>query len=102
MLGMVHKLLIKRLQELREIHGLTQEEVASIINTARTTYVGYESGRTQMDYKSLLILADYYKVSLDYIFGRSDFTNHLDGYTEEELEFMIRTLSVYNHMKTKY
>ncbi len=32
----------------------------------------YENQKRQLNYESLCILADYYHVTLDYLFGRSD------------------------------
>ena len=55
-----------------------------------------------MDFAALIKLADYYKVSLDYMFGRSDFPVHPQRYTDDELEFMERALTLYKEMKDKY
>lgn len=61
----------------------------------------YEQGNREMDYSSLLKLADYYKVSLDYLFGRSAIPIHPESYTDDEIEFMIKALNLYKEMKTK-
>jgi transcriptional regulator with XRE-family HTH domain len=95
------KLLVKRLNEQRVKNNLTQEEVADILGVARTTYAMYEQGNREMDYSSLLKLADYYKVSLDYLFGRSAIPIHPESYSDDEIEFMIKALSLYKEMKSK-
>lgn len=56
-----------RLKELREMENLTQEEFAHKHNITRATYANYESGKTQPDFNTLIQIADYYKVSLDYL-----------------------------------
>lgn len=94
---------LDRLEELRDIHNLTQVEIANILGVARTTYAGYESGTREMDYKTLIKLADFYKVSLDYIFGRTkNPVQHVsDNYSDDEIEFMFKALSLYREMKEK-
>lgn len=93
---------LERLVELRLQHDLTQEEVAQIINTARSTYNGYETGRSEMDYTTLIKIADFYKVSLDYLFSRTDNPIHNESYTADEIEFMQRSLELYRELKEKY
>lgn len=96
-----NKLLVKRLCELRIQSDLTQEQVADIIGVARSTYAMYEQGNREMDYSSLLKLADFYKVSVDYLFGRTAFPIHPESYTNDEIEFMIKALNLYREMKEK-
>lgn len=58
------------LKNLRKEKGLTQNELSQIIGITRTTYAGYENNKHEPDIKTLTKIADYYKVSLDYICGR--------------------------------
>lgn len=92
---------LNRINELRNRHNLTQEEIAKIIGVARTTYGMYEQGNRRIDYEELIKLADYYKVSLDYIFERTDNPIHLESYPDDEIEFMIKALDLYREMKNK-
>jgi transcriptional regulator with XRE-family HTH domain len=94
--------LIKKLSELRRNHSLKQDEVAEILGVGRTTYAMYEQGNREMDYASLIKLADHYKVSLDYILGRSEIPIHPESYNKDEIEFMIRALGLYIEMKQKF
>lgn len=61
----------EKLAELREDMGLTQDELADKIHVARSTISGYENGTSQPSYSVLLQLADFFGVSLDYLFGRT-------------------------------
>ncbi|MBE6144550.1 MAG: helix-turn-helix transcriptional regulator [Firmicutes bacterium] len=61
-----------RIKDLREDHDLTQQEVAKILNCAQQTYSKYELGQLKIDITSLIKLADFYNVSLDYIVGTTD------------------------------
>ncbi len=63
---------IKRIRDLREDNDLTQEQIANILNTSQTMYARYERGANELPIRHLLTLADYYKVSTDYILGLSD------------------------------
>ncbi|MBS4188669.1 helix-turn-helix transcriptional regulator [Bacillus sp. FJAT-49705] len=94
-------MLTQRLVELRLKHDLKQEDIANLLGVARTTYAMYEQGNREMDYQLLIKLADYYKVSLDYLFGRSAVPIHPGSYSEDEIEFMVRSLGLYKEMKTK-
>lgn len=61
-----------RLKELREEHRMSQKHVAELLNTGVATYARYESGVRTMPTRCLVILANFYDVSADYIVGRTD------------------------------
>lgn len=63
---------MERLIELRKNRGLLQKEVAKEIGVDRTTYVKYEKGDIALTDTMLIILADYFSVSVDYLLGRTD------------------------------
>lgn len=56
---------------LREQRQLTQYELANKLHLNRETYAHYEIGKRQPDYETLVKLADFFNVSLDYLFGRN-------------------------------
>jgi len=64
--------LYQRLRDLREDHDKTQSDIAALLRVSQTTYSRYESGVLDIPSVSLIQLADYYKVSVDYILGRTD------------------------------
>ena len=63
---------MKRLKDLREDRDLTQKELAKLIGCSQTTYSRYETGQISVPNDILTKLADFYDVSLDYIFLRTD------------------------------
>lgn len=63
---------LNRIRFLRETKGLNQTQVASILKVGQKTYSDYELGKTRIPVDSLIILAEYYDVSMDYICGVSD------------------------------
>ena len=60
----------KRLRELRKEMSLRQEDIAKDLNVSRQTISKYERGVREPDFCMLIKLADYYKVSIDFLFGR--------------------------------
>lgn len=69
----------ERIREIREENSLTQQKIADLLNIGQRTYADYESGKTRIPVDSLLILARFYDVSLDYITGAS---NHRNTYPQ--------------------
>jgi len=62
----------ERLRGLRESLNISQAKIAEIIGTNQSSVNRYEHGQAEAPYKVLLWYADYFDVSLDYIFGRTD------------------------------
>lgn len=60
-----------RLKQLREEKGLSQSEVAKIMEVGRTTYLKWENGENQPTRK-LDQLSQFFNVSIDYLLGKSD------------------------------
>ena len=61
-----------RIRALREDHDLNQTQVAKIINAAQTTYSDYETGKVRIPIDSLIELARFYDVDMNYISGVSN------------------------------
>ena len=62
----------ERISALREDRDLTQSFIAGLLHVGQKTYSDYELGRTRIPLDSVIILAKYYNVSIDYICGVSD------------------------------
>ncbi|MBQ8579211.1 MAG: helix-turn-helix transcriptional regulator [Oscillospiraceae bacterium] len=62
----------ERIRALREDHDKTQSEIAQLLNVGQRTYCDYELGKTRIPVDSLIVLAKFYNVSMDYICGISD------------------------------
>lgn len=67
-----YKLLSKRLYEIRKENNLSQEKLSNDIGIHQRAYSYYESGERIPTTFKLLYIAVYYKVSFDYLVGRSD------------------------------
>ena len=74
--------MLKRIRDLREDDDLTQEYIAKIVlNCTRSAYSKMEAGSRLISINDLIKLADFYKVSLDYLVGRVD--NKQDHYSKK-------------------
>ena len=62
----------ENIRSLRIDHGLTQKQIAEILNVKQNTYSQYEIGVLNYPIDVLIKLADYYGVSVDYLLGRTD------------------------------
>ena len=61
-----------RLKELRKSRNITQQRLAIELNLNQNSISRYESGEREADYQTLLALADYFNVSIDYLLERTD------------------------------
>lgn len=58
---------LKKLEDLRLDHDLTQQQVADFLGCQREVYRRYEKGTREIPLDFLIKLADYYRVSVDYL-----------------------------------
>lgn len=65
-----------RLKEERKRNKYTQEEVAQLLGTSQQAISKYENGLREPDLTTLIELAKLYNVSLDYLVGFSEISEH--------------------------
>ena len=63
---------LQRLRDLREDKDLQQADIAKLLRTTQPQYSRYETGERELPIRHLVTLADFYKVSTDYILGRTN------------------------------
>jgi transcriptional regulator with XRE-family HTH domain len=68
---MENKMFQKRLKELRKEKKLSQEELGEVINVSGRTISYFEAGERTPSPEILSKLADIFKVSVDYLLGRT-------------------------------
>ena len=66
------KVLSDRIKELRVKNGLSQHDLDTVLGFNDAPISDFERGSCFPKYETLLALADFFQVSLDYITGRSD------------------------------
>ena len=62
----------ERIRALREDADLTQAAIGAAINVPQRTYAYYESGQRMIPPHVLCALADFHRVSVDYLLERTD------------------------------
>ena len=62
----------ERVKFLRTSKGLTQKQLADTIGVSEVSLQRFEYGSSRPSLDTLIALADYFDVSLDYLCGRSD------------------------------
>lgn len=67
-----------RLKSLRKSSGYTQKELGEKLNVSGRVIGYYESNERFPDKDTLTDIADFFKVSVDYLLGRTDIKNNDD------------------------
>lgn len=98
----------KRLKQLRKNKKITQEDMSNMLGISRQGYGKYENGKAEPDHDTLVKIANYFKVSADYLLGRTDTslsTTENDGgikfEDEDEREFIMQQLDQYRKIKKR-
>ena len=66
------EIISKRLRMLREDAGISQNKLGKLVGVPQSSIYRYEQGQSTPSSKTFRWYADYFDVSLDYIFGRTD------------------------------
>ncbi len=62
----------QRIRDLREDHDLKQKQLAEFLCCSQQVYSNYELGQRDIPTDVLIRLADFYKVSTDYLLGQTN------------------------------
>lgn len=93
-------MIAKKLKLLRERKGISQIELAEKLNIQQGSYSNYERGRRTPDIDALIRIANYYKVSTDYLLGQekenesklSKLERELDQKEKEKLYDIVKVM----------
>lgn len=78
-----------QIEALRKQRGLNMKEAAKALGMPYTTYVNYEKGQREPTSETLILLADFFNVSVDHILGR--YFDSSKSKTEDSL--LLQTIS---------
>lgn len=73
----------KRLNEVRKWRGITAQQMVDHLCMGLRAYRNYESGDRFPSPESLIKIADYLNISIDYLLGRDDFLKSLGVHVDE-------------------
>ena len=63
---------MQNLKSLRQEKGYSQLEMAGELGIPQSTYQQYEAGINEPKFSTLIQIADYFDVSIDYLIGRTN------------------------------
>lgn len=64
--------LYQRIRHLREDKDLTQAKMGEILSCSQRVYSNYERGDIDIPTTTLIKIADFHQVSVDYLLNRTD------------------------------
>lgn len=91
-----------RLKELRKAIHKSQQVVADAVGVSQRSYAYYETGIRVVDYDTLIKLADYFNVSIDYLLGRQspnvsperqELLDKVQTLSEEQVKLLLNVVS---------
>lgn len=62
----------KRIRDLREDRDLTQTDMGRVLSCSQRVYSNYERGDIDIPTATLIKIADFHNVSVDFLLGRTD------------------------------
>lgn len=82
--------------ELRMDKDMNQEDLAAILNISRSALANWEAGNRRIDIETLVIIADYFGVSCDYLLGR---TKHKYNFALENKNNIDAVMDIYESLR---
>jgi transcriptional regulator with XRE-family HTH domain len=83
-----------RLKELRKEKNLTQRELADILNIKERNYQRYEYEEVNPPISKLIVLSNFYNVSIDYLLGQSEFKERYSNEKISEMKYIYYSSSI--------
>lgn len=87
--------LLKNLKKLRLEMNISQQQLASVIKVSQQSINKYENHETEPNLSTLIMLADYFETSVDYIIGRTEIRHKIEPVKEHDLNAKEEALFKY-------
>lgn len=71
--------MIKNLRMLRENHGVSQQKLAEAIGLTQQSINKYENHKIEPDIATLILMADFFHTSVDFLIGHSEAQAESEG-----------------------
>lgn len=62
----------ERLKQLRKQRNITQKQLGELLGITERGYQNYEIGKSTPNYETLVAIADFYNISVDFLMGREN------------------------------
>ena len=69
---------MRNLKKLRQQHNLSQQKLADILHVSQQSIYKYENGITVPDIETLILMADYFNTSIDYLVEYTDIPHKIE------------------------
>jgi transcriptional regulator with XRE-family HTH domain len=79
---------LSQLKDIRISKGFTQQDIADHLRIQRSSYTNIENGKRQPDNDTLIKLANFFDVTVDYLLGREENEKAPPIYDDEAWEMM--------------
>lgn len=92
------------LKQLRKEKGLSQRDLAKLLNLSHSAIGLYETGKREPDFKTLKLLSRFFNVSTDFLIGNEDIPGKREtsATSKEELEYLEFYRSLDDAEKRKF
>lgn len=77
--------MVKNLKKLRIEKGISQQKLAEIIGISQQSVNKYENHNIEPDITTLILLANFFKTSVDYLVGNTDINHIIENVEPYEL-----------------
>ena len=88
------------LKELRKSKNLTQYELSIKLKIGQATIAGYENGTREPHINSLILYANFFECSIDYLVGREDDFGNITVKAEKPAELTPSELTLLDDFRT--
>ncbi|WP_416347501.1 helix-turn-helix domain-containing protein [Enterococcus faecium] len=66
------RMIYKNIRSIREDNDITQQQMVEVLNISQNTYSQYETGKIEWTASTLIKIANYFNVSVDYLLDRTN------------------------------
>lgn len=93
---------MKNLKTLRNQHNLSQQKLADILHISQQSIYKYENALSSPDLDTLILIADYFETSIDYLIGHSDIPHKIELVTDTMLnQDELRLMEYYRQLSNR-
>lgn len=85
-------MMIKNLKNLRLSKGISQQKLAEVIGISQQSVNKYENHNIEPDVTTLMLLADYFDTSVDYLIGNTEINHKIESIEPYDLNTDESTL----------
>lgn len=77
--------MLANLKILRKSHGISQQKLGAAIGVSQQSINKYENHNIEPDINTLMLLADYFNTSIDYLVGYTDIDHKIEPVFNTEM-----------------